>query len=74
LWIAKVMGHRDTDMIIKVYSKYIENAGGFADGTNLNAIYQGSMSREEQERVKWIFGKIMAKPYQKSKGVTALKP
>ncbi len=44
LWIAKVMGHRDTDMIIKVYSKYIENAGGFEDGTNLNAIYQGSMS------------------------------
>ena len=44
LWIAKVIGHRDTDMIIKVYSKYIENAGGFEDGTNLNAIYQGSMS------------------------------
>jgi len=47
LWIAKVMGHRDTDMIIKVYSKFIENAGGFADGTNLNAIYQGSMSSDE---------------------------
>lgn len=41
------MGHRDTDMIIKVYSKYIENAGGFEDGTNLNAIYQGSISNEE---------------------------
>ena len=27
LWIAKVMGHKNTEMIIKVYSKYIENAG-----------------------------------------------
>jgi integrase len=24
LWIAKVMGHRNTEMVIKVYSKYIE--------------------------------------------------
>jgi len=40
LWIAKIMGHRDTNMIIKVYSKFIENAAGFKDGTNLNAIYQ----------------------------------
>ena len=23
LWIAKVMGHRNTDMVIKVYSRYI---------------------------------------------------
>lgn len=43
LWISKVMGHRDTDMIIRVYSKFIENAGGFEDGTNLNAVYQGSI-------------------------------
>ena len=40
LWIAKVMGHRDTDMIIKVYSKYIENANGFQDGNNLNSFYR----------------------------------
>ena len=40
LWIARVMGHRDTDMIIKVYSKYIENANGSLDGNNLNAFYQ----------------------------------
>jgi integrase len=38
LWIAKIMGHRDTNMIIKVYRKFIENAAGFKDGTNLNAI------------------------------------
>jgi len=54
LWIAKVMGHRDTDMIIKVYSKYIENAGGPPpqDGTNLNAIYQEAVSSEKEERVR----------------------
>ena len=46
LWIAKVMGHRDTNMIIKVYSKFIENAGGFKDGTNLNSIYQGFISNK----------------------------
>lgn len=43
LWIAKVMGHRDTNMIIKVYSKFIENAAGFKDGTNLNTVYQGAI-------------------------------
>jgi len=25
-WIAHIMGHRDTDMIIKVYTKYLKNA------------------------------------------------
>lgn len=25
LWIAKVMGHRDTNMIIRVYTRYVEN-------------------------------------------------
>ena len=43
LWIAKVMGHRDTNMIIKVYSKFIEDAAGFKDGSNLDAVYQGSI-------------------------------
>ncbi len=47
LWIAKVMGHRDTDMIIRVYGKYIENASGFKDGTNLDAIYQGFIGNDE---------------------------
>jgi integrase len=40
LWIAKVMGHRDTDMIIRVYGKYIENASGVTDGTKLEAMYR----------------------------------
>jgi len=47
LWIAKVMGHRDTDMIIRVYGKYIENASGFKDGTNLDAIYQEFICSDE---------------------------
>lgn len=41
------MGHRDTNMIIKVYGKYIENANGFRDGTNLDAIYQKYMDKNE---------------------------
>jgi integrase len=40
LWIAKVMGHRDTNMIIKVYSKYVENVSGSKDGLNLDAMCQ----------------------------------
>ena len=47
LWIAKVMGHRNAEMIIKVYGKYIEDATGVKDGSNLDAIYQGSVSSEE---------------------------
>ena len=33
LWIARVMGHRDTDMVIRVYSKFIENAEAFRTET-----------------------------------------
>jgi integrase len=40
LWIARVMGHRDTDMIMKVFSNFIEVANGFQDGNNLNSFYQ----------------------------------
>jgi len=47
LWIAKVMGHRNTEMIIKVYGKYIENAGMTKDGTSLNQLYQKSKSNSE---------------------------
>ena len=41
LWIAKVIGYRDTNMIIKVYSKYVENVSGSEDVFNLDGIYQG---------------------------------
>ena len=46
LWIAKVMGHRDTNMIIRVYSKYIEDAFGPKDGTMINSAYQSAMGKE----------------------------
>jgi len=49
LWIAKVMGHRDTNMIIKVYGKYVENVSGSEDGFNLDAIYQGIKISKKEE-------------------------
>jgi integrase len=52
LWIAKTMGHRDTDMIIRVYGKYVENASGSKDGIMLNAAYQCAMSNYGEETVR----------------------
>jgi integrase len=40
LWVANVMGHRNTDMIIKVYSRYVEGENGTQDGTNLDRAFQ----------------------------------
>jgi integrase len=48
LWIAKVMGHRNTEMVIKVYSKYIENAGGFSDGATFNEVIQVSKGNQSE--------------------------
>jgi integrase len=47
LWIAKVMGHRDTDMIIRVYGKYIEDVGSRSDSSKLDGQYNGLMGRLE---------------------------
>jgi integrase len=47
LWIARVMGHRDTDMIIRVYGKYIENFSGTKDGNSLNDFYKGNTKKNE---------------------------
>jgi len=47
LWIARVMGHRDTNMIIKVYSKYIKDATGSMDGNKFDNLYSGENGRME---------------------------
>lgn len=49
LWVANTMGHRDTDMIIRVYGKYVENALGSKDGTMLNAAYQFATGKQGEE-------------------------
>lgn len=46
LWIAKTMGHRNAEMIIKVYSKYVENIRGTVDGAIMDRIYQGTTSKD----------------------------
>ena len=48
LWIAHIMGHRDTDMIIKVYTKYLKNAVNNNDGNALNEIYSDVISNHEE--------------------------
>ena len=47
LWVAKVMGHRNTDMIIKVYSRYVENEGGASDGARLDKAFQGTKGKDK---------------------------
>jgi integrase len=41
LWIASVMGHRDTNMIITVYGKYVKDANGSVDGSKFDDLYSG---------------------------------
>ena len=38
LWVSNVMGHRNAEMVIKVYSKYVENAAGTNDGNRMNSL------------------------------------
>ncbi|HOV88032.1 MAG TPA: DUF3596 domain-containing protein [Syntrophobacteraceae bacterium] len=47
LWIAKTMGHRNSEMIIKVYSRYVENIRGTEDGSIMDRIYQVNKGKEE---------------------------
>jgi integrase len=48
LWIAKVLGHCNTEMVIKVYSRHIEDAKGTRDGDSLTNAYRGlQVSKEE---------------------------
>jgi integrase len=46
LWIAKVMGHRNTEMVIKVYAKYVEDTYGTADDNLHYNTYQGNKGSE----------------------------
>ena len=46
LWIAHVMGHRDTDMIIRVYAKFVNDAAN-RDGCALNDIYCKTIGNKE---------------------------
>lgn len=47
LWIACTMGHRDTDMIIRVYTKYVSNAVNQLDGKALNEAHLKAMGNQE---------------------------
>ncbi|MBM9514990.1 Arm DNA-binding domain-containing protein [Desulfogranum marinum] len=39
LWIAKVMGHSTSKMVLEVYAKYVENMVANNDGNKLNQLY-----------------------------------
>lgn len=47
LWIARTMGHRNSEMIIKVYSRYVENIRGTEDGSIMDRVYQVNNGKEE---------------------------
>jgi len=47
--LAKVTGHRNTEMIIKVYGKYVENAGISNDGSALNNALLGNKGKTEKQ-------------------------
>jgi len=58
LWIARILGHRNTEMIIKVYSKYVADSLGINDGSIFSTLY----SREtEGTSGNNNLGKIWAK-------------
>ncbi|MBZ0256426.1 site-specific integrase [bacterium] len=42
LWISKVVGHRDTEMVFKVYSRFVENING-QDGSKLSDAFQDNV-------------------------------
>lgn len=47
LWIAHVMEHRDTDMIIKIYTKHLKNAVNNNDEKALNNLYSGTIASHD---------------------------
>ena len=68
LWIAEGYGAiADTDMIIKAYGKFIENASGLNDGSHLNSIYSGLIEEDRVTKVSIIFWQNFGKNRQKIK-------
>lgn len=47
LWIARTMGHRNSEMIIKVYGKYIEKSRGLEDGGLFNGLLREEKGSDE---------------------------
>jgi len=56
LWIAKTLGHKNTEMLIRVYGKYIEKRNGTNDGSHFNNLYQGSKSKKRGGKIWASFG------------------
>lgn len=52
------MRHRNTEMVIKVYSKYIENAAGFSDGAAFNEVIQVSKGTIMKHRKNGFWAKM----------------
>jgi integrase len=48
LWIASVMGHKNTEMIIKHYTRYVENVTHTNDGSAMNSLYDNSMGKNKE--------------------------
>ena len=43
-----MLGHRNTDMIIKVYGKYVDNNTNNSEGAALDKIFAGIRKRKEK--------------------------
>ena len=57
LWIAKVLGHRNTEMIFKVFGKYMEKVNNKKDYCFLNDILQVGLGNEGESEGKLNYGK-----------------
>jgi integrase len=51
LWIAHVMGHRDSEMVLKVYTRYAEGITGIADGSSLDKAFCQTVSKQKENEV-----------------------